>query len=191
MENFPKCIKWANNSVEHSWRRLPPACGSQALLGVRPRPWSTPRREPAPRSPRPTESRVRQCLSLLRTQRAPLCPAEACASNGTWPSPLLSVTCREGTRSSVLRHQRAHSGQLPCVGHWEKLTGYKGQKLTFLSFLHVDKCQNALFSLVTDPRMQQATAVQILLLVISNECHLPDKHTGKAALNSVCCLSFF
>lgn len=111
MENFPKCIKWANNSVEHSWRRLPPACSSQALLGVRPRPWSTPRREPAPRSPRPAA-------------RAP--PNRVCAS----VSPCFGLSVRPSALLKPVR--RMAPGPLHCYlspagrGHGPRFCGTKG-----------------------------------------------------------------
>lgn len=106
---------------------------------------------PLPRAQAPSpQSRVRDCLSLLRTQCVPLCPAEACTSNGTWPSPLLSVTCREGTRSSVLQQapKGTHSPIALCwpLGgtHW-----LRGTEAHLSVSSPCDKCQNALFSLVT------------------------------------------
>lgn len=49
---------------------------------------------------------------------------EACASHGSWPTPLLSVLQEEGTGSFSCGTRRMHEGKLPYIGHQERLAGH-------------------------------------------------------------------
>lgn len=145
MEIFPKCIRWVKIllSTAEEGRLLPAApkprsaCEAEGL------------ERPPPRASasRPVLDRIAVCAKVSPCFRLSVRPSALLRPvRRMAPGPLhcyLSPAGR-GQGPQFYSTKGAHTGQLPCVGHWEGPTGYEGQKLAFLSLLHVDKCQNTL-----------------------------------------------